>query len=99
MSIQGKIESCIYNTITEVNILLPDNKKIDNNLDAALFGKHSKLDSLNVINFIVTLEREVKTQFEIAEFSLLDGTILDQEIGSISNGRELLNFMQKKIEV
>ena len=97
MSIDKQIKNCIYEAIDEVNILLPDEKKLKQSLDVVLFGKGVELDSLNIINFIITLERSINTKFSIENFSLLNDSMSEQDIHLFNNGLSLLEFIKSKL--
>mgnify|MGYP001549966675 CR=1 FL=1 len=53
------IEALIFSTIDEVNGQLPPEGKLAKSADTVIVGEEGVLDSLGVINFLVSLEEKV----------------------------------------
>lgn len=68
----------LFNTIDEVNQLLPKKEQIIKSLDAGIFGKENNLDSLGRIMVIVAFESSISEEFGLT-LSLADGKILTQK--------------------
>jgi acyl carrier protein len=53
----------IFVAIDEINEQLPEKEKINKSLDTVLVGQHDGLDSLGLVNFIVSVEQKIKENF------------------------------------
>jgi len=53
----------IYESISDLNLQLPESKRIEQSLGTVLFGAGSKLDSLGLANFIVITEQRLEDHF------------------------------------
>jgi acyl carrier protein len=58
-----KISQVIYKALDEINQMLPQDQQIKKSPDTVLFGKAGKLDSLGIVNLIVTVEQEIEEAF------------------------------------
>ena len=53
----------IYESVSDLNLQLPQEQKIENSPAAALFGAGARLDSLGLANFIVITEQKLEESF------------------------------------
>ena len=60
----SKILDIIYKAVSEINEQLPKKQRIDKSPESELFGKDGKLDSLGLVNLIVTVEELVEDELE-----------------------------------
>ena len=58
MKKESIIDDIIYESLNEINLLLPKNKKIKKNNFKILDNPH--FDSLNYVTFILSIEKKVK---------------------------------------
>ena len=63
MDKNDKIIAAIYRAVDDINDELENGKKIQKSLDTYLYGRDSKLDSLNLVSLIVKIEEETETEF------------------------------------
>ena len=57
------VSEVINGSIAEVNELRAEDEQISTAIDAALFGENGSLDSLGMVNLIVSLEEKVEERF------------------------------------
>jgi hypothetical protein len=50
----------LYDSISELNLQLPENQRLEKSPGVALLGAGGKLDSLNLVNFIVISEQKLE---------------------------------------
>ena len=50
----------LYQTISELNLQLPENQRMEKSPEVVLLGAGGKLDSLNLVNFIVITEQKLE---------------------------------------
>lgn len=51
--------SAAKSAVEEVNLSVADEKKLSDDLDAVLFGDGSELDSIGLVNVVMTLEAHI----------------------------------------
>ena len=72
----GKIIQSIMDAIDEINERLPEEKRLSKSVDTVLTGELGELDSLGLVNFVVSVEERIQNDLGI-NISLAD------EIGNI----------------
>ena len=55
----------VYSAIDELNELLPREQALVKSPDVVLVGSEGKLDSLGIVNLIVTLERKLEESLQV----------------------------------
>tara|TARA_B100001250_G_C19748582_1_gene766576 strand:- start:228 stop:521 length:294 start_codon:yes stop_codon:yes gene_type:complete len=60
--LRNKIENIIYEVLNEMDT----SKKITKSNSTILFGKNGLLDSLDLVNLLVTIEQNIEDEFNIA---------------------------------
>ena len=73
-----KIINIIYDSIDEVNQQLDAAEQLDKAIDTILFGKNGKLDSLGLINLVITVEQNIEDEFDVS-ITLADERAMSQE--------------------
>jgi acyl carrier protein len=76
----NEVLAVIYECIDEVNRMLPVKLKLTKTAETALAGDGSNLDSLSLINLLVSIEEALKSKFNLECF------LLDESLLSDSNG-------------
>ena len=72
-----EIEKLIHETIDEINEQTPAERRIDKSSQAVIVGAGSTLDSLGIINFLVSLEAKVAASMGHSVSLLNDDTLND----------------------
>ena len=72
-----EILAVIYECIDEVNRMLPANTKLTTTVETVLAGDGGILDSLSLINLLVSLEEKLKLKFSINCFLLDESLLID----------------------
>jgi len=75
MDIKDRVGQTLFKVIDEVNGLLPAGQRLEKSLEEVLTGPKAKIDSLGLINFILTSERLVQQDFGVA-VTLTNGAAL-----------------------
>jgi acyl carrier protein len=68
----------IFKAIDEVNIMLPEERRLQKLTDTFLAGDRGKLESLELINFIVELEGSLQKDFGLT-FNLIEWLEIPEE--------------------
>ncbi len=91
---KNDIINIIYESIDEINELNEIN--IDKAENSVLYGMESELDSLGLVNLIVTIESKVNNKFN-KSFSLTDEKALSQKNSPFKNVTTLTNYISQLI--
>ena len=83
----------MYDAIDVVNPQLPDTRRLAKSLDTVIVGPRGSLDSLAIINFVITLEQRV-TDVIGAPVQLLDEAALIEENGAFATVATLTRFLE-----
>jgi hypothetical protein len=86
----------IYAAIDEINRQMPDDAKVMKDPSAKLLGEGSVLDSLGVITFLVSVEKELQSGLGL-ELVLLDEEALANPTGPYRSIDSLVNWILAKI--
>lgn len=57
-------ENILYPAIEEINETLDEGEKLAKSPDSVLFGEKALLDSIGLVNFIVTVERNIEEKLD-----------------------------------
>ena len=95
MSHNDRIAHIIFEIIDEVNEQYPNDKRLGKSVDTVLFGKSGKLDSLGLVNFVVTVERRIQIEFEM-NINLADE--MSNPEGPLINLGTLFDYIADKLK-
>ena len=90
-----KIKNLIFDAVEEINSQLPDEKKLIKSIKTTLFGREGNLDSLELVNLVVTIEQNIEDIFDLS-ITIADERAMSQQyspfrtIGSLTNYIEIL---------
>ena len=90
---EGMILQTIFETIDEVNNMLPEERRLQKLPDTFLAGDTGNLDSLGLINFIVELESRLQNIFGL-KFNLIELLEMPEEPMKTIGG--LAKFIQSQ---
>lgn len=62
---KNKIKNIIFKTIGELNETLKNKIPLDKGLDIPIFGGKGYLDSLGLVNLLVSIEQNIEDEFDI----------------------------------
>ncbi len=96
-TIKERVVNAIFDAIDEVNELLPKDGPIAKNLRVELLGESSELDSLSVVNFIVSSEQKIEEQFGVV-ISLTDENAIYTEHSPFNSIGSLVDFVEILVE-
>jgi len=91
-----EVLAVIYECIDEVNRMLPTNSKLTKTVETVLAGDGGILDSLSLINLLVSLEEALKLKFSIECF-LLDESLLIDPNGPYQSVSHLSEWITSRI--
>ena len=93
-----KVIRAVYNAIDEINLQVPVNKRIKKAAETILFAPSYSLDSLMILNLIVTTEQQIENEFGI--MILLTGDeLLNKDTTPLSSIETLTNHIYRLLQV
>jgi acyl carrier protein len=94
MTTDERVVKAIFSAIDEVNQQLPREQRLEKSTHTVLLDESGKLDSLGLVNLIVSTEQNIEEEFGIA-ISLVDEEALSQENGPFRNVSTLLCYIAR----
>ena len=88
-----KIIEVLYSTIDEINELKSKEEKVEKSLDTVLFGASGKLDSLGLVNLIVSTEEKVQDEFDVS-ITLADERAMSKNDSPFRTVGSLINYIE-----
>ena len=97
-----KIYSALYEAIDELNELLPEEKRLGKSPSTVLFSragftKSGILDSMDLVNLIVTVEEKIQKHF-VVEVDLSDEQLFADRISKMHTLEQLAGFIEQKLK-
>jgi len=87
-----KIVGAIFRAIEEINQQLPELRKLEKSVNTPLLGKSAKLDSIGLVNLIVTTEQNIEEEFGVA-ITLADEKAMSQKNSPFRTIETLTNYI------
>jgi len=88
-----KIVKLIYNSVDLLNAELPTEEHIVKSANTTLFGSDSQIDSLGLVNLIVSVEQNIEDEFDIP-ITLADERAMSQEKSPFRTVVSLANYIE-----
>ena len=86
------IENIIINAVQEINERLPKEQQISKTSKTVLFGKDGLLDSLGLVNFLVTIEQNIEDEFDVS-ITIADEKAMSQKYSPFRTIGTLTNYI------
>lgn len=87
----------MFAVIDEVNETLPADQQLEKSVETHLFDKQGKLDSLGLVNFIVSLEQGVADEFGLA-VTLADEKAFSRETSPFRTVDSLTDYVMERLK-
>ncbi len=97
MSNRERILGAVYSAVDQLNEQLPAGVSIEKSLDAPLYGKSGKLESLDFVTFIMEVEERVRAEFGV-DVMVTDENLLSKERSPFSTLGTLTEYLEGVIE-
>jgi len=91
------IYKSIYKSIDEVNSQMSKEEQLIKSPDTVLYGESSSIDSIGLINIIVTVEQNIEDDFE-KSITLADQKAMSQKQSPFKTVESLAKYIQILIE-
>ena len=83
----NEVLEVVYDCIDDLNSMLPSGAKLTKTADTILVGDNGVLDSLSLINLLVSIEEGLKTKLDLQCFLLDESLLVDPDGPYKSIGR------------
>lgn len=94
---EKRITDIIFSAIDDYNELNSNTKKIVKNKTTILYGKNGKLDSLGLVNLILSIEEQLLEKLG-KNITLADDSAFSEKSSPFKNVPSLIKFIQKKLD-
>jgi hypothetical protein len=95
-AMSATIRDAVYRAIEEINELRPPEKQIAKAADSALFSRSGPLDSLGLLNFIVSLETAVEEMLGV-ELILSDKKFNINDFNPFATVASLIDYLKTQL--
>ena len=93
----SKITKLVFDAVTTINDQVDEDLKLNLARDTVLFGEESKLDSIGLVNLIVTVEQNIEDEFDIS-LTLADEEAMSQEQSPFRSIGALIDYVTKLLK-
>ena len=93
---QNRLQTCVLQAIKELNEQLPPEQQIEESARAKLFGHDAPLDSIGLVNLIVTVEEQLSDELDI-EVTLANEKAMSRRTSPFQSVETLLDFIEELI--
>lgn len=97
LTLDGKILEVIYEVVDQMNAVSPADRQIPKQPEAALYGEKAVLDSLGLVNFVVTTETRLRRNLAL-QISLTDDRALSQKRSPFRTIESLVEYISALAE-
>ena len=97
MTQPDRITKMIFDSIDEINEQLPDGDKVEKTLDAVLYARHGKLDSLKLVELVVAVEQRIEEEFDVA-ITLADERAVSQTRSPFATVGSFAQYIASRLE-
>lgn len=88
-----RIIQVIYSAIDEINESKAIDELVEKSTDTVLFGATGKLDSLGLVNLIVTTEEKIEDEFDTS-ITLADERAMSESNSPFKTVESLVNYIE-----
>ena len=92
-----EVLNLIYAAFDEINEQLPKSKRLQKQENETLFGENGKLDSLGLVNLIVSIEGLIDEEYE-QSITLADEKAMSMKNSPFQSVTTLCNYIIKLME-
>lgn len=93
---RDRLENCVLMAVKELNEQLPPEQQIEESARAKLFGHDAPLDSIGLVNLIVTVEEQLSDELEI-EVTLANEKAMSRRTSPFQSVETLIAFVEELI--
>jgi acyl carrier protein len=97
MTNKDTVAHTIFSVIDEVNEQQPDDAQLEKSFDTTLFGPDGTLDSMGLVNLIVTVEQRIDDVFDVP-ISVSDERAMSQRNSPFRTVGTLVDYVSMLLE-
>ena len=92
-----RVAELVYSVVDEINEDLSDRQKLAKSLDCVLFGEGGSLDSLGLVNLIVSTEQRLSDTFGVS-ITLADERAISQTNSPFTSIGSFVEYIEKRLK-
>ena len=93
---RNQLETCVLQAVQELNEQLPPEQQIENSPQAKLFGREAPLDSIGLVNLIVTVEEQLADELEL-DLTLANEKAMSRRTSPFQSVESLIEFIEELV--
>lgn len=93
-----KVIQTIFRVVDELNQQLPKKQRLEKSEEAFLYGDSGPLDSLGLVNLIVTTEQKVEEEFGVAIILSDEKALSQKDISPFETIKRLADYISSLLE-
>jgi len=93
VELKEKITQLILKVIGELNEQLPPEQNLEKSIETIIVGKEGKLDSVDLIHFIVAVEQMIEDEFEVP-ITLADERAMSEKHSPFRTVGSLVDYIE-----
>jgi acyl carrier protein len=97
MDNRERITKAIYSAVDELNKQLPKGTTLEKSHDAVLYGKSSKLESLDFVTLIMEVEEKIQAEFGV-DLMITDENLLSKQNSPFSTLGTLTDYLAEALK-
>ena len=94
---RDEVLKVMFSVIDEINETLPPDQQLEKSVETDLFGKQGKLDSIGLVNLIVSLEQGIADEFGLA-VTLADEKAFSQKTSPFRTVDSLADYVMERLK-
>lgn len=92
-----QIVNLVFSAIDEVNQQLPEDRKLNQDVNTILFGESGNLKSLELVSLILIIEEKLEEEFGVL-ISLTDERAMSQKRSPFRTVARLVEYLDRSIK-
>ena len=93
MSNRERVLNVVYRAVDDLNRQLPAGVRVEKSLDAPLYGKSGRLESLDFVTFIMEVEDKMRAEFDV-DVMITDENLLSKEHSPFNTLGTLTEYLE-----
>lgn len=93
---RNQFETCVLQAVKELNDQLPPEQQIEESPRAKLFGREAPLDSIGLVNLIVTVEEQLSDELDL-DVTLANEKAMSRRTSPFQSVETLIEFIEELV--
>lgn len=94
---EEELYKIVFDSLEEINKILPNDEKIPNKVDVELIGINGALDSINFGTLIITIEDSFFKKYNVQIDLLEEAILLNDDLEDLQTPKKIVNLLENLI--